>query len=227
MQRHWPTKSFRLAGLLSAQRASQLQSIYSRFRSTLQVHAYTPFTIAAYLRKSGTEIGEGCWIVPTSFGTEPYLVRIGNHVAIAEGVSFMTHDGGPWIFRDRIPDLQVLGPIVVCDNCYIGARAIIGPNVRIGPNSVVMAGSVVISDVPPNTLVLGVPARPLLALDKFRQQCMEQWSVQRPPDGNPSESSSSERMKNHLLTVFRNQLSAIGFQRSAFESDSRKPKAES
>ncbi len=207
MERHWPTKGSRLGGLLSAQRASQLEAIYCRFRSALEVHAYTPFTIAAHLRKSGTEIGEGCWIVPTSFGTEPYLVRIGNHVAIAEGVSFMTHDGGPWIFRDRIPDLQVLGPIVVCDNCYIGARAIIGPNVRIGPNSVVMAGSVVISDVPPNTLVLGVPARPLLSLDKFRQRCMEQWSEQRPPDWRRLDSSSPERIKDHLLTIFRSQLS--------------------
>lgn len=207
MQRHWPGTRSPLEGLLNSARAFPLGALYCRIRHAMEVHAYTPHTIAAYLRQSGAEVGEDCWIVPTSFGTEPYLVKIGNHVAIAEGVSFMTHDGGPWVFRDRIPDLQVLGPIVICDNCYIGERAILGPNVRIGPNSVVMAGSVVISDVPPNTLVLGVPARPYLCLDNFRQQSLERWTEQRPPGGRPPESASQEPMKNHLLTVFRKQLS--------------------
>lgn len=202
MPKQWPESRLRLGGLLSANRALQLEAIYRRIRNALEVHAYTPYTIAAYLRQSGAEVGEGCWIVPTSFSTEPYLVRIGNHVAIAEDVSFMTHDGGPWVFRDRIADLQVLGPIVICDNCYIGARTILGPNIRIGPNSVVLAGSVVISDIPPNTVALGVPARPLMPLDQYRQQCIERWTMQR-----CGESSDRARMKNHLLTHFRDQLS--------------------
>lgn len=202
MPRPWPESRLRLGGLLSASRALQLEAIYRRIRSALEVHGYTPYTIADYLRQSGAEVGEGCWIVPTSFSTEPYLVRIGNHVSIEEGVSFMTHDGGPWVFRDRISDLQVLGPIVIYDNCYIGARTILGPNTRIGPNSVVLAGSVVISDVPPNTVALGVPARPLMPLDQYRQKCVERWTAQR-----SAEPCDREQMKQHLLTHFREQLS--------------------
>jgi len=97
--------------------------------------------------------------VPTDLGTEPYLIKIGNHVAIAAEVSFATHDGAVWVFRDEVPDLQVFGPIVIEDNCIIGLRATIFPNVRIGRNSVIAAGSVVINDVPPNSVVMGVPAR--------------------------------------------------------------------
>jgi acetyltransferase-like isoleucine patch superfamily enzyme len=50
-------------------------------------------------------------------------------------------------------------PIVVKRNAWIGAAATILPGVTIGENSVVAAGAVVTSDVPPNTIVGGVPAK--------------------------------------------------------------------
>lgn len=146
---------------------SQLRSLAERVRAAIELRRYTPETIAPYLRGMGAQIGDGCYIVPTSLGTEPYLVKVGNRVYIGEGVSFMTHDGGPWVFRDRIPDLQVLGPIVIEDNSYIGPRAILGPNIRIGPNAIVAPGSFVISDVPPNTAVMGIPARPYTTTEKY------------------------------------------------------------
>lgn len=191
-------------------------SWYLRLRSTLEKYKYTPYTIAEYLRKTGARIGENCFIVPTDLGTEPYLIRIGNHVAIAADVAFGTHDGGVWVLRDESPDLQVFGPIIIGDNCIIGQRAILLPNIRIGPNSVVAAGSVVISDVPPNTIVMGVPARPFGSLDKYREKCLERWAQQRPPDCvlEPGETwwnsrhftANRERLRRHLLALFRDQL---------------------
>ena len=53
----------------------------------------------------------------------------------------------------------VLSPVVVKRNAWIGASATILPGVTIGENSVVAAGAVVTSDVQPNTIVGGVPAR--------------------------------------------------------------------
>jgi acetyltransferase-like isoleucine patch superfamily enzyme len=50
-------------------------------------------------------------------------------------------------------------PIVVKRNAWIGAAATILPGVTIGENSVVAAGALVTSDVPPNTVVGGVPAK--------------------------------------------------------------------
>jgi acetyltransferase-like isoleucine patch superfamily enzyme len=50
-------------------------------------------------------------------------------------------------------------PIVVKRNAWIGAAATILPGVTIGENAVVAAGAVVTSDVPPNTIVGGVPAK--------------------------------------------------------------------
>jgi acetyltransferase-like isoleucine patch superfamily enzyme len=194
----------------------QIRKLVARLRASYELRKYSPVTIAEYLRRQGSQIGEGCFIVPTNLGTEPYLVKIGNHVAIAYGVTFSTHDGAAWIFRDQVPDTQVFGPIVIEDNCIIGSNAILLPNIRIGRNSVVGAGSVVISDVPPNSVVVGVPARPLGSVDKYREKCLERWKAQRPPDAilEPGEtwwnskhfSENREKLKRHLMQLFREQL---------------------
>lgn len=195
---------------------AMLRSLYRHVQTSLELRKYTPYTIAAYFRKMGAQIGEGCFIVPTDLGTEPYLIKIGNHVAIAAHVAFNTHDGGVWVFRNDVPDLQVFGPIVIEDNCIIGLRAIIFPNVRIGRNSVVAAGSVVINDVPPNSIVMGVPARPFGSLEKYREKCLQRWADQNPPDaivdnGNGWWNSqyydgNREQLRSHLMKLFHKQL---------------------
>lgn len=187
-----------------------------RLRRAYELRKYTPETIAEHFRKQGAQIGDGCYIVPTELGTEPYLVKIGNHVAIAAGVAFITHDGAAWVFRAQVPDVQVLGPIVIEDNCFIGHRAILCPNICIGANSVVGAGSVVITDVPANSIVMGVPARPWGSLEKYREKCLARWAEQRPPGASiePGETwwnsrqaaRNRELLKNHLLALFREQL---------------------
>jgi len=193
-----------------------VQSAYRRLRTSYERKKYTPYTIAEYFRKQGAQVGEGCFIVPTDLGTEPYLVKIGNHVAIAAEVTFVTHDGAAWVFRDEVPDLQVFGPIVIEDNCIVGIRATIFPNVRIGANSVVGAGSVVISDVPPNSIVMGVPARAFGSLERYREKCLERWAQQRPPDAvletgetwwnSRHFAANRNQLREHLLHVFRDQL---------------------
>jgi len=193
-----------------------IKSTIQRIRKWYELRKYEPYTRAEYFRKQGAQIGNDCFIVPTQLGTEPYLVKIGNHVTIAADVFFTTHDGAAWVFRNEVPDLQVFGPIVIEDNCVIGARSAIFPNVRIGANSVVGAGSVVISDVAPNSLVMGVPARSFGSIDRYRAKCFERWAQQRPHDVQIDQgetwwnskhfADNRERLRKHLLTLFREQL---------------------
>lgn len=169
-----------------------------------------------YFRSQGAQIGEGCHISARRLGTEPYLVKLGRHVKVEAGVTFMTHDGGPWIFRDEVPDLQVFGPIVIEDNCVIEQNAILFPNIRIGANSIVGAGSVVISNVPPDTIVVGIPARSFGKVAEYKEQCVESWAGQRPPDCRIDEGENwwnskhfienSEKLKKHLLKRFEKEL---------------------
>lgn len=190
--------------------------IISRIRYSLEMRKYNPFTIAEYFRKQGSQIGEGCSFNVQKLGVEPYLVKIGNHVTIAQGVKFITHDGGTWIFRDEIPDIQVFGPIVIEDNCVVGQNAILFPNIHIGKNSIIGAGSVVITDIPPNTIAMGVPARPFGSIEKYREKAVERWSVQRPNDVviEPGETwwssrdfqENREKLRRHLLNLFAREL---------------------
>jgi acetyltransferase-like isoleucine patch superfamily enzyme len=193
-----------------------LLSKYAHIRTRLQLIGYDDLTISKYFRKQGAIIGDGCRIFPRALGTEPYLVRIGNRVSIAAGVTFITHDGGAALFRDEIQDLQVFGPIVIGDNCVIGLNAIIFGNVTIGPNSIVSAGSVVISDVPADTIVMGVPARPMGSTTKYKEKCIERWKLQRPPDATIEPGATWWTSKNyatnrallraHLTQLFADRL---------------------
>jgi acetyltransferase-like isoleucine patch superfamily enzyme len=56
------------------------------------------------------------------------------------------------------------------ENCFIGSGAIINGNVRIGPNSIVGAGAVVTKDVPPDTIVAGVPAKKIASFDELLEK---------------------------------------------------------
>ena len=116
--------------------------------------------------------------------TEPYLVSIGNNVFITTGVIFHTHDGGAWVFKEEINDIDILGNIIIEDNCVIGRNSQLLPNIRIGKNSIVGAGSVVISDVPPNSIVMGVPARVFGSTLKYKEKCIARWKEQKLPDYN-------------------------------------------
>lgn len=120
-----------------------------------------------YARKIGVTVGAGCRLINCSFSTEPYLVLIGNHVS-ATKVHFETHDGGVWVFRDEEPRIDVVKPIRVGNNTYIGYEAVILPGVTIGDNVVIGARSVVTKDVPSGVVVAGVPARQIKSLAEYR-----------------------------------------------------------
>jgi hypothetical protein len=106
------------------------------------------------------------------FGSEPYLISLGQHVTVSGRVSFVTHDGATYVFR-HLPgyeDVIKFGRITVHDNCFIGQGSIILPGVTIGPNAVVAAHSVVTQDVPPNTIVGGNPARPITSIEAYAER---------------------------------------------------------
>ena len=129
------------------------------------------------IAKEGATIGKECKINGhIVWGSEPWLITIGDHVELSNDVNLITHDGATWVFREKERYEKVIryGKIVIKDNCFIGARTIILPGVTIGPNSVVGAGSVVTKDVLPNMVYAGNPARPICHLKDYAEKCLEQ-----------------------------------------------------
>lgn len=119
-----------------------------------------------YARHIGVKVGQGCCLNCVNFGSEPYLVTLGDRVAVAEA-TFITHDGGIWVFRDKIKHADVMAPIKVGNNVLIGYRAIIMPGVTIGDNVVIGAGSVVTRNIPSDCVAVGVPAKPIKTRDEY------------------------------------------------------------
>lgn len=115
---------------------------------------------------AGLEIGDECFVGDECLLDLAEGVRLGRQVTLAERVLVLTHTNVG--YRDhplqaRFPPMAA--PVVVGDGSFLGANVTVLPGVRVGAQSFVAAGSVVTADVPPRTLVAGVPARVLRAID--------------------------------------------------------------
>ena len=106
-----------------------------------------------------TRIGIHCTVIGP--------VCIGNHVNLAQGITVtaLNHT-----FKDTSKRIDEQGistkPVVIGDDVWIGANAVILPGVTIGRHVVVAAGAVVTKDVPDYSLVAGVPAKILKDLNE-------------------------------------------------------------
>lgn len=92
-------------------------------------------------------------------------VTIGSHVNLAQGITVtaLNHNfenGGLRIDEQGVSTK----PVVIGDDVWIGANAVVLPGVTLGSHVVVAAGAVVTKDVPDHTLVGGVPAKVIKSL---------------------------------------------------------------
>jgi putative colanic acid biosynthesis acetyltransferase WcaF len=135
-----------------------------------------------FLRAFGAKIGSGVVIRSRVNITFPWRLSVGDHVWIGEEVLILslapvsigsnvcisqraflctgTHD-----FHSETFDLKTK-PVTLRDGCWIAAQAFVAPGVEVGAGSVVSAGSVVLENVPPRSVVRGNPAIPVMTNDE-------------------------------------------------------------
>lgn len=105
------------------------------------------------------QITAGCKLIAKN------KIYIGENTALAYGVTILTtaEPNGP--YNELIKLYPAISkPVNIAKNVWIGANSTILPGITIGEMSVVAAGAVVTKDVPPYTLVAGVPARVVKSL---------------------------------------------------------------
>lgn len=135
--------------------------------SLITSNEYSSYKI--YSKFSGVIFGRNVRLVGrVDFGSEPYLITLGDNVTITSGVRFITHDGGVGIFRKEFPGINVFGKITIGNNVFIGNNSIILPNITIGNNVVIGASSVVTKNIPDNVIVAGVPAKTIRSIDEYK-----------------------------------------------------------
>ena len=91
----------------------------------------------------------------------PPLSRIGKNVFIGPSAA---------LTNDPYPPSGKLSGVIIEDNAIICSKAVIKAGVTIGKNSVVAMGAVVIEDVPPDTVVVGIPAKPKYSRDEYNKK---------------------------------------------------------
>ena len=131
-----------------------------------------------YFRGQGAEIGADVEIFGANlftFGSEPYLVSIGNGVTISHDVDFITHDGGLRVARAEHPGAYLYGRIQIGDGCFLGAHCVFLPGASVGPGSVIGAGAVVSGKIPPGVVATGTPARPVKSVADYVQARRHLW----------------------------------------------------
>ena len=123
-----------------------------------------------FARSLGVRVGDRAWLVNTSaatWGSEPFLITLGDDVTVASGVRFLNHDGTVLLFRRENPDIDLVGPITIGDNVFIGLGVTIMPGITIGDDCVIGAGAIVTRDVPPGSIAVGQPARVVRTIDAW------------------------------------------------------------
>lgn len=176
-----------------------MRKIFENFKKKLiPMHKYPE-----YLREKGVKIGENCEIYKSAnFGSEPYLITLGNHVRINAGVQLITHDGGYWVLRDKnagvgsgFDNIDYLGEIRIGNNVHVGTNAIIMPGVCIGDNCVIACGAVVTKSVEPNSIVGGIPARYIESLDEYALKAKRK--------GIPTKNLNAEDKRTYILNYLK------------------------
>ena len=135
-----------------------------------------------YYRSLGVKIGENCRIYTNRFGSEPWLISIGNNVTIAGDVTFITHDGSTWLCKDNRGRRYLFKEINIGNNIFIGSNSTILPGVVIEDNVIVAAGSVVVKSVPKGTIVGGNPAKIIGGFYQYKEKALSNFKSEEDMD---------------------------------------------
>ncbi len=124
----------------------------------------------SYAVKVGVNVGKNCHLRTKNFGSEPYMITLGDNVSTSANVQFVTHDGSLHVIRNLYNEHQeadILKPIKIGNNVFIGINAIILAGTIIENNVIVGAGSVVKGHLKENSVYAGIPAKFICSLDKY------------------------------------------------------------
>jgi acetyltransferase-like isoleucine patch superfamily enzyme len=149
----------RLSSKLSTYCMDEAESIQKAFEELIGKPVGDSFTlIPPFYTDYGLNItvGRAVFIGHECAFTGHAAINIADQVMIAHKVNLVT--AGHPLEPDKRRAYITAAPITIDTNVWIGAAATILPGVNIGADAVVAAGAVVTHDVPPATLVAGVPA---------------------------------------------------------------------
>ena len=111
------------------------------------------------------EVGKNFFANHNTIILDGALVKFGDNVFVAPNCGFYTA-GHPIDYERRNQGLEYAYPITVGDNVWIGAGVHVMPGVTVGSNVVIGGGSVVVRDIPSNSVAVGNPCKVIRTITK-------------------------------------------------------------
>lgn len=150
------------------------------YRIILKIHQlYTFWHGKAYIeicKTKGMKVGNDVIFVEApDFGSEPFLIEIGNRTKITAGCRFINHDGAMYTIRsmEKFVDARNFGRIKLGENCFVGNNCTFLPGSQMGNNCILGAGSVLNSSMPDNSVYAGVPAKFICTIEEYGNKALE------------------------------------------------------
>ncbi len=171
-------ESFAQKQMGSANLEIESRGLFKSFLSKwLQVVAMTRFPVGSKFRCAierlrGVKIGKHVFLGGGNIldRARPDLIIIEDFVSIAGGVYILTHSNPTTPLREILgPTSHKVAPVVIKRGAWIAVNVVILPGVTIGENSIIATGSVVMKDVPPMTIVGGVPAKEIKKITPYNK----------------------------------------------------------
>ena len=105
-------------------------------------------------------VGENTWIGPFTLLDGTGGLEIGANCSISTGVQIYSHDTVKWALSGGVAPYEY-SPVSIGDCCYVGSQAVVAKGVTVGDHSVIGACSFVNRSLPPYTVAVGAPCRPV------------------------------------------------------------------
>ena len=150
------------------------------YRVILKIHtSYQIFIDKIRLKigiEKGLKVGKNVRFVEVpNFGTEPFLIEIGDETTFSNNIRFVNHDGGQNAlhFFDKYKDVRTFGRIKIGKQCLIGADCTIMPGVSMEDNCVLGAGSILTSSMPKGSVYAGIPAKFICTIEEYGEKLLQ------------------------------------------------------
>lgn len=179
------------------------------YRFLLKLHtSYLRFLQHIYLQiciAKGLKVGEKVRFVEVpQFGTEPFLIEIGDETTFSNNVRFVNHDGGQNAlhFFEKYKDVRTFGRIKIGKQCLIGADTTIMPGVEMQDNCVLGAGSILTTSMPKGSVFAGVPAKFICTIEQYGDKLLAN-NINYPRELEKDRKKLEEYIKGNLPHTYK------------------------
>lgn len=139
---------------------------FNSAKNSVSIRLDRPCTFVTWDENAEIVIGNNSGVSGTKMQARR-KISIGNNVLIGAGCIIIDNDSHHSDPQKRKQNIIPSKPIHIEDNVFIGLQCVILKGVTIGKNSVIGANSVVINDIPENSIAIGNPCKVILRKDSF------------------------------------------------------------